>query len=71
MFAKIQMNNDTSQLTGAGLKKLILDRLPAKVLEQMHTVDLTGKTDQEMIETISKAGRTAEKWEEAKMNLSM
>jgi len=35
----------------------------------MHVVDLTGKTDQEMIEIITKAGRTAEKWEEARKNL--
>jgi hypothetical protein len=35
----------------------------------MHTVDLTGRTDQEMIDTIMKAGRTAEKWDEAKRNL--
>jgi len=65
MFTKIQMFNDKPQLTGAGLKKLILDRLPENVLGQMHVVDLTGKTDQEMIEIITKAGRTAEKWEEA------
>jgi len=44
---------------------LILDRLLLKVLEQMNTVDMTRKSDQEMIEIISKAGRTAENWEEA------
>jgi hypothetical protein len=59
MFTKIQMYNDKAQLTGAGLNKLILDRLPEKVLGQMHVVDLTRKTDQEMIEIITKAGRTA------------
>ena len=71
MFTKIQMFNDKAQLTGAGLKKLILDRLPEKVLGQMHVVDLTGKTDQEMIQIITKAGRTAEKWEEARKNLGV
>jgi len=71
MFTKIQSYNDKAQLTGATLKQLILDRLPLKVLEQMHTVDMTGKSDQEMIEIISKAGRTAGKWEEAKRNLSV
>jgi len=70
MFTKIQLYNDKAQLTGAGLKKLILDRLPEKVLSQMHVVDLTGKTDQEMIDIITKAGRTAEKWKEARKNLS-
>jgi chromatin segregation and condensation protein Rec8/ScpA/Scc1 (kleisin family) len=36
----------------------------------MNVVDLTGKTDQEMIDIITKGGRTAEKWEEARNNLS-
>jgi hypothetical protein len=71
MFTKIQLYNDKAQLTGAGLKKLILDMLPEKVLSQMHVVDLTGKTDQEMIDIITKAGRTAEKWEEARKNLGV
>jgi len=69
MFTRIQTFNDRAQLTGAALKKLILERLPLKILEQMHTVDLTGKTDQEMIDIITNAGKTAEKWEEAKENL--
>jgi hypothetical protein len=68
MFTKIQMYNDKSQLTGAALKKLIVDGLPEKVLSQMHEVDLTGKTDQEMINSITKAARTAEKWEEGIKN---
>jgi hypothetical protein len=33
MFTKIQMYNDKAQLKGAGVKKLILDRLPVKILE--------------------------------------
>ena len=32
MFTKIQMFNDKAHLTGAGLMKLIIDRLPEKVL---------------------------------------
>jgi len=56
MFTKIQMYNNKAQLTGAGLTILILNRLPDKVLSQMPVVDLTGKTDQEMIEIITKAG---------------
>jgi hypothetical protein len=43
MFTKIQTFNDTAMVTGAALKKIILERLPQKILELMHTVDLTGK----------------------------
>lgn len=56
-----QTHHDKAQLTGASLKKLMLDRLPVKVLELMHTVDLTGNSDQEMIEINSPTGRAAEK----------
>ena len=35
----------------------------------MHVVDLTGKTDQEMMDIITNAGKTAERWEEARDNL--
>jgi len=35
----------------------------------MHVVDLTGKTDQEMIDIITNAGKTAERCEEARENL--
>jgi hypothetical protein len=34
-------------------------------------VDLTGKTDQEIITIITNAGRTAEKWEAARKNLGL
>jgi len=54
--------NDKLMATGAALKNMILDRLPQKIIEQMHTVDLTGKTDQEIITRITNAGETAEKW---------
>jgi len=71
MFTKTQTHNDKALVTGAALKKLILERLPAKILEQMHTVDLTGKTDQEMMSIVTNAGRTAEKWEAGRNNLSL
>ena len=71
MFTRIQTHNNKAMVTGAALKKLILERLPAKILEQMHTVDLTGKTDQEIMAIITSAGRTAEKWEAARKNLSL
>jgi hypothetical protein len=71
MFTQIQMHNDKALVSGAALKKIILDRLPYKILEQIHTVDLTGKTDVEIIAIITNAGRTAEKCDEAKKNLGL
>jgi len=71
MFTQIQMYNDKSMVSSAALKKIILDRLPHKILEQMHTVVLTGKTDDEIISIITNAGRTAEKSDEAKMHFEL
>jgi hypothetical protein len=58
MFKNIQMHIDKAQLTGTGLKNLILDHLPETLFGQMHTTDRKGKSDQEIIEIILKAGRT-------------
>jgi len=69
MFTKILTFNDKAMVTSAALKKWILERLPQKILEQMHVVDLTGKTDQEIISIITSAGQTAEKWDAAGKNL--
>jgi len=71
MFTQIQMYNDKAMVSGAALKKLILDRLPHKILEQMGTIDLPGKTDEEIISIITNARRPAEKWDEAKKNLGL
>jgi hypothetical protein len=71
MFTQIQTLNDKAAVTGAAFKKLILERLPHKILEQMHTVDLTGRTDQDIMTIITNAGRTAEKWEAARNNLGL
>jgi hypothetical protein len=71
MFTQIQTLNDKAAVTGAAFKKLILERLPHKILEQIHTVDLTGRTDQEIMTIITNAGRTAEKWEAARNNLGL
>jgi CHAT domain-containing protein len=71
MFTQIQTLNDKATVTGAAFKKLILERLPHKILEQMHMVDLTGRTDQEIMTIITNAGRTAEKWEAARNNLGL
>jgi len=60
MFTKIQTLNDKGMVSGAALKKLILEQLPQKILEQMHVVDLTCKTDNEIITILTNAGRTAE-----------
>jgi len=65
-FTKIQTFNDKAMVTGAALNKLILERLPPKIVEQMHTVNLTGKNDQEIISIITNAGRTTEKWEDTR-----
>jgi len=71
MFTKIQTFNNKAMVSGAALKKLILERLPQKILDQMHVVDLTGKTDNEIITIITNAGRTAEKWEATRKNLGL
>jgi len=71
MFTQIQMHNDRALVSGAALKKIILDWLPDKILEQMQTVDLMGKTDDEIIIIITNAGRTAEIWDEAGKNLGL
>jgi len=71
MFTQIHTYNDKAMVTGPAFKKLILDRLPPKILEQMHTIDLSGKTDDEIITIITNARKTAEKWEAAKKSLGL
>ena len=71
MFTRIQTFNDKDMVSGAALKKLILERLPQKILDQMHVVDLTGKTDNEIITIVTNAGRTADKWEAARKNFGL
>ena len=71
MFTQIQMHNDRALVSRAALKKIILDRLPHKDLKQLHTVNLTGKTDDEIITIITNAGRTAERWDEARKNQTL
>jgi hypothetical protein len=71
MFTQIQICNDKAMVSGAELKKIILVRLPYKILEQMHTVNLTGKTHDEIICIITNAGRTAEKYKAAKNNVGL
>lgn len=65
------MHKDKALVTGAALKKIILDRLPHKILEQMHTIDRTGKTNIGIITIITIASRTVEKWDEANKNLGL
>jgi hypothetical protein len=71
MFTKIETFNDKAMVTGAAVKKMNGERVPQEILEQMHRVDLTGKTNQGIIMIISNAGRTAEKWEAAWRNLGL
>jgi hypothetical protein len=61
MFTQIQMGNDKALVSGAVFKKIFLDQLPHKILGQMHTVDQTQKSDNEIITIITNAGRTTEK----------
>jgi len=41
------------------------------ILEQMHTIDLTGKTGEEIITIITNVGRTVEKWDVAGKKLRL
>jgi len=59
-FTHIQMHDGKALVTGAAFEKLILQGLLHIILEQMHTIDLTGKTDPELIRIITNAGRTAD-----------
>jgi hypothetical protein len=63
MVTKIQTFNIKAIVTGAAQEKMILERLPRKILEQMHVVDLMGKTDLVIVTIITNGERTAEKWE--------
>jgi hypothetical protein len=38
MFTTFQTFNNEAMVTGAALNNLILERLPQKIIEQMHTV---------------------------------
>jgi hypothetical protein len=60
VFRQIHKHNDKAMVTEVTLKNLISNQVPHKILEQMGTVDLTGKTDTEIFNTITKADRTAE-----------
>lgn len=60
MVTQIQMLNDEVQVTRAAIQKLILDRLPHQMLEQMNTINLSGKTYNAIINIVTNARRTAE-----------
>jgi len=70
-FTTIQMHNDLTLVTGATFNKFLLEQLPQKILVFMHRVDLTGKTDKEIITIIRNARRMAEKWDAARKNLGL
>jgi len=71
MLTQIQMHNDKALVSSAAFKKIILDRLLHKILEQMHTVDLMETTDDGIISIVISAGRTAEQWDVARRNLGL
>ena len=56
MFTRIQMYHEEAMVMEAAFKKLILEQLPIQILVQMHMIDLTGKTDSELISMITNAG---------------
>jgi len=65
------MYNNDALVTGAAFEKMVRERLPQNILEQMHTVILTGKTQEEIITFITNARRTAEQWDSARKNLGL
>jgi hypothetical protein len=71
MFTQIQVDNHRALVSGATLKKIIMDRLPDKFLKQMHTVDLTGKRGEEIITIITNVGRAAEKCDQVRRTLGL
>jgi len=67
----MQMHNDKALVTGVGLKKVIFKQSPHKLLKQMHKFYLSSKPDAEMINIITQAGSTAEKWDKSKKSLGL
>jgi len=55
MLTQNQIFNVKPLFTGAAFKKFIVERLPQNILEQMHIIDLTRKTDNEIISNIANA----------------
>jgi hypothetical protein len=47
---------------------LILEQLLQNNLQQMHTADLTGKPDQDIVSILTNAGTTVQKWDQARKN---
>jgi hypothetical protein len=71
MFTQIQTFIDKVVVTGAVLTMLILELLPQRIIEQLHTVNLTGKIDQEIITIITNIGQNAEKSGSARKSLGL
>jgi hypothetical protein len=49
IFTQIRTLNSKAVVTSVVLQKLMLDRSPQKINEQLNAVDLTGKTDHKII----------------------
>lgn len=71
MFTLMQSFNQMAILTGVALKESVLEWLAQKIIEQLHSVDLTGKTNQEIISIITNVGWTAETWEAARKHFGL
>jgi hypothetical protein len=56
IFSTIQIFNNKAIVPGAAFEKLMLERLHQRIWEQIHTVVLTGKPDQDIISIITSAG---------------
>jgi hypothetical protein len=65
MFTQIQMHDKKAWVSGAALKKCILNQVPHIMLERTHMVGLSGRTDQKIIDVITNTCRTAEKCNKA------
>jgi hypothetical protein len=55
------MYNHKEMVTGVALKRLILEWLSSRILEQIHTIDLTRKAYVEIIDITTEVRRIAEK----------
>jgi len=71
IITQISMQNDNAMVSGVALKKLILDRLPHKILDQMPTINLTRRSNHVIIDVIIKAGQTAVNFSKEEKNLSL
>jgi len=71
MFTEIQIHDDQGMVTCGVLKMQILNQLPYRIVEQMHSTNNMGKGDLQITAIITLAGRTAEKLDEVRNSLGL